>query len=288
MPDIKKLITDIESQLKLTVSQIRTVSGGSINQVYKLQTSAQSFLLKVNSRYHYPDMFKLEREGLATIRSTQTIAVPELVLQGDIEDDSYLVLEWIEPGPNTTASFIKLGEQLANLHRVTSTFFGFSENNYMGSLPQSNRKHKRWNDFFVNERLEPMAKIAIDKNKLNNSDISKLEKLYQKLPSLFDEEPPALVHGDLWNGNYLIDKNGRPYIFDPAVSYSNREFDIAMTTLFGGFDRTFYEAYNNAFPLQAGWEQRVKIWNLYPLLLHLNLFGSSYLSQIRSCINQFA
>jgi protein-ribulosamine 3-kinase len=288
MPVAKKIIPDIEVKLDSIISKVIPVSGGSINKVYRLQTSsANSFLLKVNSLYGYPGMFKLEQDGLAAIRSTQTIALPNVLLRGETEDESYLVMQWIEPGQNTRKSSQKLGEQLAQMHQHTSAHFGFTTDNYMGSLIQSNKLHTTWNSFFIEERLKPMIKIAYQKHELSGNDIQLFEKLFQKLPELFDEEPPALVHGDLWSGNYLVDTNEVPYLIDPAVSYSNREFDIAMTTLFGGFDAFFYEAYHSNFQLQTGWQQRLKLWNLYPLLLHVNLFGGNYITQVRYNLSMF-
>jgi protein-ribulosamine 3-kinase len=284
----KKIIHDIEVKLDVIISKVVPVSGGSINKVYRLQTSStNSFLLKINSLYEYPGMFKLEQEGLATIQSTQTIAVPNVLLYSETEDESYLVMQWIEPGQYTRKASQKLGELLAQMHQHTSAHFGFATDNYMGSLIQSNKLHSTWNGFFIEERLKPMIKIAYEKNALGDNDILLFEKLFQQLPELFDEEPPALVHGDLWSGNYLIDTNEVPYLIDPAVSYSNREFDIAMTTLFGGFDSSFYEAYHSNFQLQAGWKQRLNLWNLYPLLLHVNLFGGSYFTQVRYNLSMF-
>lgn len=277
----KKLINDIETKLGVVITNVSPVSGGSINQVYQLQTVKESYLLKVNDRFNFPGMFNLEAQGLETIRSTQTIAVPKVLLQGETDTESYLLMEWIVPGHTTQKASEALGEQLAQMHRHTSHSFGFNTDNYMGSLQQSNRQHERWSDFFIEERLKPMIRIAQTKQLLTNADLRLFELLYQKLPGLFTEEPPALVHGDLWGGNYLIDAHGKPYLIDPAVSFSNREFDIAMTTLFGGFDRRFYEAYNHHFPLQKGWQQRIKLWNLYPLLLHVNLFGGGYINQVR-------
>lgn len=287
MPIANKMIHDIETKLGTSILKVIPVSGGSINKVYRMQTATERFLLKVNSLRDYPGMFKLEQEGLAAIRSTQSIAVPDVILQGETEAESYLVMQWIEPGLGTRKSSQKSGEQLAQMHRHTWEYFGFTTNNYMGSLTQSNTKHSSWATFFVEERLKPMIKIAFEKQQLNGNDIQSFEKLYQKLPGLFNEESPALVHGDLWSGNYLIDTNERPYLIDPAVCYCNREFDIAMTTLFGGFDAVFYEAYDSTFPLQKGWKQRLKIWNLYPLLLHVNLFGDSYTNQVRTTLSAF-
>lgn len=284
----KKIIHDIEVKLDVIISKVIPVSGGNINKVYRLQTSStNSFLLKVNSLCEYPGMFKFEQEGLAIIQSTQTIAVPNVLLHGETEDESYLVMQWIEPGQCTRKASQKLGEQLAQMHQHTSASFGFTVDNYMGSIVQSNKLHSTWNSFFIEERLKPMIKIALEKHALSSNDILMFEKLFQKLPDLFAEEQPALVHGDLWSGNYLIDTNEVPYLIDPAVSYSNREFDIAMTTLFGGFDSSFYEAYHSNFQLQAGWKQRLNLWNLYPLLLHINLFGGSYITQVRYNLSMF-
>jgi fructosamine-3-kinase len=287
MPVSKKILFEIETKLGVTVNQTYPVSGGSINQVYRLQTSSGNMLLKINSLYKYPGMFKLEKEGLAAIRSTKTIAVPDILLLGEEGTYSYLLMEWIAPGHATHKTSQTLGKQLAQMHRHTVPNFGFTTGNYMGSLAQSNKWHDSWNSFFIEERLKPMVAIAVEKQVIDSKDVQMFEKLYQVLPELFAEEPPALVHGDLWSGNYLIGANQMPYLIDPAVSYSNREFDIAMTTLFGGFDPVFYDAYNYGFPLQKGWRQRLKLWNLYPLLLHVNLFGGSYVAAVRQSLTAF-
>lgn len=132
-----------------------------------------------------------------------------------------------------------------------------------------------------------MIKIAISNKLMNNNDIDNFNQLCRRLPGLFEEENPSLIHGDLWSGNYLISTDDRPYLIDPAITYGHREFDIAMTTLFGGFSSEFYEAYQYHFPLQKGWQRRTDLWNLYPLLVHLNLFGLSYLGQVEDCLKQY-
>jgi fructosamine-3-kinase len=277
----------IEAQTGQSIKDVKPVSGGSINRVYHLQSSTVAYLLKVNSRQQFPGMFQREQEGLIAIAKTGTIAVPGIILQNDVDDYSCLLLEWIDPGNASPNAFRLLGEQLAQMHRDTAPQFGFDNDNYMGALPQGNKRHNTWTNFFVAERLQPMVKMAIHNRQLTYQDEQDFEKLYQKLPGLFTEEQPALIHGDLWSGNYLIGTNGRPYLIDPAVSYGHREFDIAMTTLFGGFDRDFYDAYHSVYPLLPGWQQRINLWNLYPLLVHVNLFGGAYLSQTRRCLAQY-
>jgi protein-ribulosamine 3-kinase len=282
------VINEIERRLNVKILHVSSVSGGDINQAYCLQTNLGNLFIKINSRHKFPGMFESEEKGLAVICKTNTIAVPEVILQGDTDDESYLVLQWLNTGHNSVTSSQKLGGQLAQMHYDTVAQFGFETDNYMGSLHQSNNRHNNWAQFFIEERLQPMVKIAVDKRELTKGDIFQFEDLYKKLSYLFTEEPPALLHGDLWGGNYLIDTKEKPYLIDPAVSYGNREFDIAMTSLFGGFDHAFYEAYNAEFPLQPGWQQRLKLWNLYPLLVHVNLFGGTYVKQVKENLSVFA
>ena len=271
----------------LKLKHVSSVSGGSINAAYCLHTTAGDFMMKRNNKDAYPNMFACESAGLATISKTQTIAVPKTVLLDEFEEDDFLILEWIEADRTKPVASKLLGQQLAAMHRHTANLFGLDTDNYMGSLPQSNRRHDTWASLFINERLQPMVKLALSKELLNLKDEQAFERLYKLLPELFEEEAPALLHGDLWSGNYLISVNQKPYLIDPAVSYGHREVDIAMTTLFGGFGREFYEAYQESFPMANGWQQRLDLWNLYPLLLHLNLFGSSYLAQVKQCLQRY-
>ncbi len=272
---------------KSSIYEITEVAGGSINDVFRLQTAAGFFILKLNNAQQFPKMFECEAEGLEAIRETKTVAVPEVFTTGHIGYNSFLLMEYLETGTKTIASMQLLGSQLAQMHRNTSPDFGFEKDNYMGSLSQSNRKHNTWKSFFTEERLKPMVKLAFDASFIDQKLVSDFEKLYQKLGELFEEEKPSLIHGDLWSGNYLISSAGKPYLIDPAVSYGFREFDLAMTHLFGGFSADFYQAYQEAFPLHSDWQQRVDLWNLYPLLLHLNLFGLSYLGQVKVGLKKF-
>jgi protein-ribulosamine 3-kinase len=282
-----ELLKHLEKEFNVTISKVESVGGGSINQVYCLYTAKEKYLLKLNNKHAFPGMFKAETEGLNIIRRTNSIYVPEVILQDDFENDSFLVLKWIKTKRPDSKSSALLGEKLAQMHQNTSKNFGEVADNYMGSLKQSNRSHATWVAFFIEERLKPMIEASINKHLINNIDIRNFERLYERLPGLFQEEAPSLIHGDLWSGNYLISVDNKPYLIDPAVCYGHREFDIAMTTLFGGFSNEFYEAYNHYFPLAKDWQQRLDLWNLYPLLVHLNLFGVGYLGQVRDCLTQF-
>ncbi|OCX53817.1 hypothetical protein BEL04_05900 [Mucilaginibacter sp. PPCGB 2223] len=269
------------------ITHVSAVGGGSINRVYCLSSATNKYLLKLNSRITFPEMFACEVSGLRTIGDTNTIAVPAIIACDDFEDQSFLLLEWVETRRPTRKSSETLGRQLAAMHCCSSTDFGLDADNYMGSLIQSNKKHPTWSEFFIHERLMPMVKMAVDKGLLNAGDQQSFGILYSRLSGLFDEEPASLTHGDLWSGNYIIGADEKPRLIDPAIAYGHREFDMAMTTLFGGFSQEFYGAYNEALPLAEGWEQRLDLWNLYPLLVHLNLFGAGYLGQVRDCLQQY-
>jgi len=277
----------IEQKLLTAVITSTAVAGGSICQAYCLQTGNGKYFIKANSKVKFPGMFKAEAAGLALIKGKSGIRVPQVLLCDDAGDEGFLLMEWIDTKRPTPAASEELGRNLANLHKISADHFGLDHDNYMGSLPQSNKMHGSWGRFLIEERLQPMVKMAITKRMLNNADAVNFDNLYKNLPGLFNEEAPSLIHGDLWGGNYLVDANESPYLIDPAVCYGHREFDLAMTTLFGGFSSEFYGAYNESFPLAKGWEGRVDLWNLYPLLAHLNLFGMGYLGQVRDCLRRY-
>ena len=264
----------------------RTVSGGSINTCYQLK-AGNLYFLKINDALKFPDMFRAEAEGLKLIRETNTIHVPNVIAHGNSGTEQFLLMRWIESGRNSTYVQEDLGRQLAAMHQHTAAQFGLDHNNYMGSLTQSNRVHSDWTDFFIAERLEPQIKIAVQKGLVSGSLHSDFQLLFSRLNNLYPREKPALVHGDLWSGNYMISASGEPLLIDPAAAFAHREVDIAMSTLFGGFDADFYRAYNEVFLLENAWEQRLDLWNLYPLLIHLNLFGAGYLQQVKSCLKRY-
>ena len=257
----------------------KTVGGGCINNAARLQTTEDAYFLKWNSSSE-KDLFEKEALGLTHLSTCTSMKIPKVLGKGIFQKHSYLLLEWIESGHASSQFWKSFGMGLAKMHRKTSSCFGLDHDNYIGRLHQSNKKHTSWVDFFVEERLVPQVKLARSKRLIDESISLRFEQLYRKLPQLIPEEAPALLHGDLWSGNFLADENEQPVLIDPAIHYGHRETELAFTTLFGGFDPSFYEHYKNEYPLEPGFEDRIDIHNLYPLLVHVNLFGTSYLPGI--------
>ena len=232
-------------------------------------------------------MFEKEAMGLRLLAGPGAVNVPGVVLHGQSEDDIFLVLEYIDPGPRKASFWSDFGRSLARMHMHSSEAFGLDHDNYMGSLHQSNRRHAAWPEFFTQERLEPMVRLARNDGFLTRDSISSFDRLYKKLPDIFPMEPPALIHGDLWTGNHMVDKSGNACLIDPAVHYGHREMDIAMSRLFGSFAGEFYDAYHAEYPLENGWRERVDICNIYPLLVHVNLFGAGYVGSVERIVKRF-
>lgn len=270
------------------VERATPVGGGSINDCYRIDCAAGRFFLKVNVADRFPSLFEAEADGLRRLGANGGASVPQVVAYGEDHDDAFLLLEWIDPGQATAAGWAVLGQGLATLHRASNARFGLERDNYIGTLKQSNTPRDTWTAFLVDCRLEPLARMARDRKRLDMADGFRFERLYGRLDSLFPVEPPALLHGDLWSGNRLFSARGEPVLIDPAVYYGHREMDLAMARLFGGFDALFFEAYNEAFPLLAGWEERVPLAQLYPLLVHALLFGGAYANQVRDVLRRYA
>ena len=267
----------------------RPVGGGSINEAFLVYTKFNKrWFCKFNDAARFPGLFVKEAGGLSLLRRQGGMRVPEVVACSEMDDRQILVLEWIEEGPRSPVFWKLFGEQVARLHQVTHDSFGLEENNYMGALPQENTPVAAWVDFFIRRRLEPQIRLAADRGLLDPAAIRHFERLYPALPGIFGEpEAPSLLHGDLWSGNFLCDNSGHPVLIDPAVYYGHRSMDLAMTTLFGGFEQAFYDSYAYHYPLPANYQEQWDIANLYPLLIHLNLFGKSYLRNILHTIQRF-
>lgn len=274
----------IGSDVRLNRKQ--ALGGGSINSAFRLRTNCGDYFLKYNDASLYPEMFQKEARGLEILASSQTLRTPYVIAAGNRDGQDYLLLEFLERGKTINSFWQDFGTELAGLHRNSQEVFGLDHDNYMGSLVQSNERRLEFIPFFIDNRLQPQLEIASGHRSMRDL-IPAFEKLYKRLPDIIPDEAPALVHGDLWSGNFLIGPEGKACLIDPAVCYSHRECDIAMTKLFGGFDPDFYSAYNEAFPLVKGWETRIDIFNLYPLLVHVNLFAGGYVREVESVIRKF-
>lgn len=277
----------IEKILKSEIQSIQEVSGGDISQAFLLQTEKGNFFIKTNKADFALDMFEKEAKGLALLTQTKTIRTPEIIKIGEEEEYAFLLMEYMEPGIRKDGFWETFGQSLAALHRHNSDQFGLDHENYIGSFQQLNSHYDNFSEFYIYERLQPQFEIAFNDNRLNKSDRTHLTNLFQQLPSIIPSEPPALIHGDLWSGNFLVGKNNQPVLIDPSVAYSHREIDLAMSRLFGGFDRSFYSAYEEAFPLEPGFEKRLPIYQLYYLLVHVNLFGGGYVGSVRRILGAF-
>ena len=278
----------IAEKLNFKIISFSSIAGGCINHGGKLSTNAGDFFLKWNDASRYPGMFEAEKKGLNILRETNTVHVPDVFLNSEIESWQFIVMEFVNSRTPSKGYWEKLGTGLAALHKHSSSYFGLDHDNYIGSLKQRNTCTKKWIEFFIQHRLSPQLKMLRDSNRVDENFISTAEKIYPKLSNLIPEEPSALLHGDLWSGNVIINSKGAPSIIDPAVYYGHREAEIAFTRLFGGFEKSFYEAYGHHFPLTAAFEQRIGLYNLYPLLVHANIFGQNYLSRVRSIIAKYA
>lgn len=287
--DLKKLLSQQFNQ-PIDVLHFQPVGGGSINQTFKLTFSnTHTLFCKINKADAFPQLFLKEKQGLEALGKTGTIKTPHVHACAVLEDYQVLILEWIESGQTTPSFFKTFGQQLAALHHNTAEHFGWEIDNYMGSVPQQNNAENNWISFFKTQRLEPLVQQCLGKQLLTPTDHKQFKKLYARLPQLFDAgEKPALLHGDLWSGNYMCAQNQEPVLIDPAVYYGHRCMDLGMTTLFGGFDAAFYESYNYYFPLPHNYDEQFKVCNLYPLLIHLLLFGKSYLTSIQQTLQLFA
>lgn len=268
------------------VREFVPVPGGSINQVYKIATSVGDYFIKLNDAKLFPGMFEAEEKGLDILRRS-SFRIPQVISVEYIKEDAFILMEFIEKGFANEGSQERMGITLAAMHKQSDKHFGLDHDNYIGSLSQSNTKKNNWTEFFIEERMEKQLKLAVDTKKMGKEIRKSFDRMYKRLDDIFPAEVPALLHGDLWSGNYLACADGSPCIFDPAVYYGHREVDLAMTKLFGGFSPLFYQIYNEHFPLEKGWEKRVDVFQLYPLLVHVNLFGGSYVADVNEIVKRF-
>ncbi|MDJ0534675.1 MAG: fructosamine kinase family protein [Xenococcaceae cyanobacterium MO_207.B15] len=267
------------------VKETCSVGGGCINQGYKIQSLDRQYFVKLNQA-SLVEMFVAEALGLKQMHQTQTLTIPYPVCWGTVGNSCYIVLEWLELGGRSNSeAWSKMGRQLAQMHQQgTSDRFGWKMNNTIGSTPQINTWMDNWGDFFAEQRIGYQLRLAKTRGG-NFPDTNQVIAAVKE--HLADREPVAsIVHGDLWSGNASVTVEGEPVIFDPATYYGDRETDIAMTELFGGFPQSFYQGYNQQWELDPGYQKRKNIYNLYHILNHFNLFGGGYGSQANSMIRK--
>lgn len=276
-------------ELGIHIQNSQPISGGDINHAALLDCGDQRQLfVKYNNTKAAPEMLSTEAKGLRVLQAAQAMRIPNIINQGQTQDGiAFLLLEYIQSGPRRSTFWPQFGTSLAVLHRNTAAQFGLDHSNFIGSLPQSNQWRDTWPVFYAEERLLPQMRMARAGKLLDEQDEKRLQTLCQKLNSICPKEPPALIHGDLWSGNFLCDERGNPVLIDPATAYAHREMDLAMSRLFGGFDADFYQAYDEALPLEPGFMERIDIYQLYYLLVHVNLFGRGYVPAVRSILEQF-
>jgi fructosamine-3-kinase len=268
------------------IQTTKTISGGDINRAFLLQGASQRYFVKLN-RAELVEMFAAEFAGLTELAQTQTVKVPRPITFGQTEKYSFLVLEFLELKRATPKSEILFGQQLAQLHLQKQPYFGWKIDNTIGSTCQPNARSENWVSFWREQRLGFQLKLAAQKGyggKLQTLG----EKLSERLDDFFSDYQPqsSLLHGDLWGGNAAANAENQPVIFDPACYYGDRETDLAMTELFGGFGRDFYAAYNDVWQLDSGYQIRKTLYNLYHILNHVNLFGGGYASQAEQMIRK--
>ena len=277
-------LQNIALKNNLILNQVIPLPGGDINEVFLLQCDSGDFVIKQNDAHRFPKMFETEAQGLELLRNSQSFRIPKVIAHGEEGNKSYLLLEYITKGSVSSFFWKTFAYHLAKLHKTTNENFGLTYHNYIGSLSQINKTESFASDFYIHQRLEPQFKLANE----NGFHFSSLDPFFKNISEEIPKEEPSLIHGDLWNGNYLVSAKNEPVLIDPAIAFASREMDIAMMKLFGGFPQEVFDTYHEAFPLSNNWQNRIPLWHLYYLLVHLNLFGSSYLPQVNTIIRQYS
>ena len=262
------------------------VPGGCIDDAYRWDSDGGPLFVKVAAANRLA-VFESEAAGLEELGKARAVRVPRVRAVGATTESAYLALEWIDLTAGDSAAHARLGEQLAHQHRLTAPQFGWDRDNSIGSTPQSNGRSSDWVEFFRERRLKFQLDLA-RRNGYGGALQKQGTQLLDRMDFLFrgHSPQPSLLHGDLWGGNWGVDAGGQPVLFDPAVYFGDREADIAMTRLFGGFGDSFYRAYEAAWPLDAGASSRTELFNLYHVLNHLNIFGAGYLAQAESMLGR--
>ncbi|TNE27405.1 MAG: hypothetical protein EP346_12375 [Bacteroidetes bacterium] len=274
---INNFLSQILQSLSLdsVVVEAIPLSGGDIHDVYLVANESSRYVVKVNTSEMPGDVFRLESDGLNALKVVGELRVPEVIGVMSEEEMSALVLEYL---PSERGDILNFGQQLARHHKVAQAHFGWHVDNYIGRLPQVNTPTVSWEDFWAEHRIGPLVRALRDAASFTSSEVRVFDELIHRTAVLVPEESPSLLHGDLWSGNVLPTSSSYAVI-DPAVYAGHREMDLAMMKLFGGFSAAAFDAYNDEYPLENQWEERMGFHQIYPLLVHARLFGGLYIHQ---------
>ncbi len=271
-----------------TLQKVSMQGGGYVNTAAVIKTDRGDFFIKWNDA-GFADMFIQEARGLELLHQTVTVQTPVVRGMGTVSGKSFLVQEYLKRGAPDKNYWTDLGEHLAALHLVKAKCFGLDHDNYIGRLPQPNKQKNDWQSFYREERLRAQLTLAVSNSFVSRHFVQRFESFLEKCDELMPASEPSFLHGDLWNGNVMPGTKGEAYFFDPAIYYGAREMDLAMTHLFGGFERRFYEAYDAVYPIPAHFHELVDLYNLYPLMVHVNLLGpdAGYVGSIEHILNRY-
>ncbi|WP_105956112.1 fructosamine kinase family protein [Apilactobacillus quenuiae] len=282
---MKKLDNKWLSQLPFNkIEKLTPVSGGDINDSYLLLADNNKYFMKVQPN-RGKKFFEHEAQGIHLL--SKAARVPNIIQYGQIDNDGFLIQDWINVKVN--GNQYDLGKMVAKVHEIHNSKFGLDKNFDLGKIPKNNQWNNSWTDFYINQRLNPLVNMA-QKNGLWNKFRQKgYEQLKNNFISNFNKRniTPSLLHGDLWSGNFMFNEKGLPLLIDPDVFYGDREMDIGITTVFGGFNEQFYQGYNEEYPLEQGWKQRLIYYQFYYLMAHLNLFGETYGFAVDNILDKF-
>ncbi|MDA3851790.1 MAG: fructosamine kinase family protein [Spirochaetaceae bacterium] len=270
-------------------SKLSSVGGGCINQCFIMccPSGAQYFIKK--NRFELKDMFQAEAFGLIDLKKQPGPSLPAPLAMGEDGKESFLILEKIESSSLVSNFWSDFGRSLGLMHlHGEENHYGWHRDNYIGSTPQKNHRYSSWIEFFAEQRLRYQGDMAKHRGLISSEDRAELQSLTERLSEiLYEPQKPQLIHGDLWSGNFIVGPDGMAWIFDPAAYWGHGEADLAMTEMFGGYHRDFYSAYREVYGEEPGYSDRREIYNLYHYLNHLNLFGSSYYSKVKSIIHKY-
>jgi protein-ribulosamine 3-kinase len=266
--------------------KINPIFGGSINSAFSALSSEGNFFIKENSISRI-GVFISEKYGLEFLALKYPKNIPNIHLVTSLNNKCFIISDYIIQGEKNKSFYTDLGELIANLHGNKAEHFGLDHDNYLGLVPQINENQYSIHDFIRQNRFYPLAETAKEIGLITHSEFKDIYSIGERLEELIPKEKPSLIHGDLWKGNIIADQNGIPFLIDPCINFSHREFDIAFSRLFGSFDAEFYSIYNEINPLEKDWELRTDLFNIYPLLAHLLIFGKSYKQQLLDKIEKF-